>query len=452
MIQKSKQSTFLQFFYFAMRWNALESIVYQLIYVIHQVVLFQIISSFAFANMAVYFSYIYLLIPLLNLGLDKSLFSFFKQYSLNKKSFISIVVYQCIIQTVIVTTIGLLLYILYGSINTTISLLLIAIIVAESLKKTVKTLCQISFLNNYTALIEIAGIILYVVLFWSMYFITGLVTPLTIFVPMLIESLFCLIACIVIYIPTYKKLDRGNVTDTNISLIDIAQQRFFIYISQLSSLLFSTNLILVAIARMYGIATIAHISLVKSIVAFLVSFIEKTFGVTSGSFLSRSKGESKHITQDAFFQAAQPLYNTLFIILLGAAVGYLFFYYSKLNACNFIDVSNAFLFLCMILVNNLYIPQEQFLIVQNKIYYLFFLNMINALVFYLFFLQYLSLTITLSLFIFLRIMTLLVLNYVIKKKLSIQVTLVNNCSYHVGVGALLFITIALLNYHYCFLK
>ena len=452
MFKKIKLSDLPNYFYFGIKWNAFEVITYQIILILHQMILFYACKDITYGLIATVFSFIYLTIAILNLGLDKSLTTFFKTTTASKENFIRYFLYQLLLQILVVALLPSVIFFLAKLFGFGIPyltnldfILIFFILISESIRKTFRAFAQLAFLNNQTAILEIVSVIIYVLIFWLIYFIKGCADLTNALIPLLIESLISISILSLIINNIYNSIidETADPKYPNLTFKEIVFNRFTIFANQLTSLTFSSNFILTVIAFRYGLKSVASLQLSKNVVNFLYLLLEKTFGITSGSLLTRVKDDSLEVKQNSYNLSVGSVYRSIafILILVGLIFILLFFLFNDFLNFNFDKIMEGYLFAFAILSNTLFIPQEQLLIVEEKIYYLMFINVISAILYYLS-LILLPLKITLIFFVSLRLLSLKSIITLTKAKLKLK-TLFANIIGAVAV-LMLFLSVGLL--------
>jgi hypothetical protein len=425
MFKKIKLQDLPSYFYFGIKWNAFEVIAFQIILITHQTILFYSCKNITYGLIATVLSFLYLNISILNFGLDKSLTTFYKSIISSKKNFKKIFLSQVIIQIFIMATFPATIFFILRKFEigcqylTSIDLLLIFLIfITESIRKTFRAFAQLAFLNNQTAILEIISVIVYVTIFWNLYFYTGSAGLTIALLPLLIESLISVFVLSLIIRNIYKNITLNE--EYFLTVKEIIFNRVSIFITQLSSLIFSSNLILTTISFRYGLQAAAILQLSKNIINFLFLLLEKTFGITSGSLFTRIKDNNLQIKQKNYNLSVNSVYTSICLILIFTSSVFLFLYFLKPNLY-ISQIVESFLFTLAILSNTMFIPQEQILLVEKKIYFLMIGNLISALLYYLS-IVFLPLKFILGTFIFLRLFLLKIIINLIQKNLKIKTT------------------------------
>ena len=409
MLYKVKFNELSKYFYFGVKWNAIEVSIYQIILIAHQTILFYLSDSSIYGIIGTTFSFIYLSITILNFGLDKSLTPFYKYIVSSKSNFKKIFLRQLLLQLLIIILFSSIFFITIKPLVISQLIILLTIIITESFKKSLKTLAQLSFLNNITALLEIGSIILYVSLFWSIYFLTKRVDLFLALVPLLIESMLSLLLLSFVSYKLYSQITNIK-SHENISWKEIITNRVYIFFTQSINLAFSTNFMLPIIAYQYGFMAVSTLHFVKHFITFLYLFLEKTFGITTGSIFTRISSNGKEL-QEKYSNTVLLIYKIVALILLAINIMFL------ANLFSF----DAYLFAMIVLIGTLFIPQEQLLLAKEKIYYLLAVNLISAILYYCL-LLHTSIKLSLITLLVVRLVFLIIINFIIKHKLSISIS------------------------------
>ena len=247
------QKTFIS----AFLWNTLNVFLYKIMLQTHQVCLFYVISKELFGISGTLFSTIYLLISLTNFGFDYSLFAFHKYYIQSKFQFQSLI-RQFIIRVItLLSTIFFLTCaipyfkhlspISFIATHTTLKLIiiLIAIFIAESLRKTLELFAHLSFLNKTVTLVDIATLATYISILWCSFFVRGYIDLYAIFFIMCLTSWIELIVIIFRIYHFYKTLPAHNHSSEKIETKVIIQNQMINYVNQVTKAVFSPNFIII---------------------------------------------------------------------------------------------------------------------------------------------------------------------------------------------------------------
>ena len=367
-------------------WNAFEAIFYKAILALHQTFLFYYSTKLIYGATSLIFAIIYLTVELVNLGLDLTLAQLSDKLLANKFNFKHYCMPQLIFQTLLLLSLFSFILINHQWLNFkllpanayldfTQYLLLAIIIICESIRKTLRLISQLLFLNKPAALIESALIIIYVGLFWSLILCGYSIDFYTIYLPLLAQSLIGLIFLLLYITPILVKNSPSNLDQEKISHIAIIYIRFKNYCYQTSELIFSSNFLIYIFSWLITLESLAPIKFANYLAVFLKVLLERTFGLTTLAIFIKNKALIN--SQRVLFNFAQKrLIITLFLLFI------LFTSSILLNMTNYPYL--ALVFLSFTLLNNFFIIYEQLLLVYNKILIVFLLNMASIIGFALF--------------------------------------------------------------------
>ncbi len=366
-----------------LRWNALESIWYQVALAGHQLMLFSLTPTSTFGFIGTVFSTLYLILTVTNFGLDSSLGTFFSSISSSKQAFRRIVLPQLLPELFILCVLALLFIALRSflipHVPATMHLdnLLVGalsmLLLSEGLKKTFKTLLQLAFYNTVTATIEIITITIYVGTVWTIYSSGYPITLELIFFPMLITS--CINTAVLagaVYL-WYATLPEVSANPVPPLAGRILQNRFFNYVTHLSHTLFSGNFLVPLFAVQCGLASAGIFKLVSTIAYTLSCILQKIFGLTTEALLAHVKPLHLDHKQDAFKKITYYLYPAVYTVLFCVC----------LNASKIVTFAGAsahstlpliILFFMIHFSEYFFMAYEKFFIIEEKNKYLFIIN------------------------------------------------------------------------------
>ncbi len=375
-------------FYYSARWNAFESIFYKAILTIHQTCLFYFTTSLIYGFSSLLFAIIYLTVELVNLGFDRSIAQFADSYFNNKRSFKRYFLTQVYVQLGLLLSLFILitnntylvnnLIIKSSILNLNTCLLLAIIIVCEAMRKTLRTIGQLLFLNKPMALLELSLILIYVILLWTCVLLGYPINLYVIYIPLLIQSIIGILGLAYLILPVLKFASDTKTQQTKpLSWVNIIYLRTQNYLYQLSELLFSSNFLIYFFSSIVGILNIGPIKLANYFAVFIKALLDKSFGLASLALFA----SNKHLvaSQKALFDFAQRRLNLVILSLITFfGVITVFALASGLIINN---IYLALLFFGFTLINNFFIVYEQLFLINNKIVLLFLLNIASILLF-----------------------------------------------------------------------
>ncbi len=168
-------------------------------------------------------------------------------------------------------------------------------------------LAQLSLYNHLTTIIEIGGLFIYLVLFWGFYFIEKTITLQSVFLPFLIQSILGLIPLTFIIINIYKGCPNWNSKKRT----KILKSRFKGFIYQVSTLLFSSNVLITVFASKFGFVVTSYLKITN----YLAAIIPISIGMSSATILSQLKFRSNKEKREALHKIKTIFYLILFAIL-----------------------------------------------------------------------------------------------------------------------------------------
>lgn len=360
------------------RWNAFESIFYKAVLATHQTCLFYFASRLIYGFSSLIFAIVYLTVELINLGFDHSVAQLSVSYFNSKKGFWRYFMPQLILQLVILGMLFLFIITHHNLVNEIFLtkaaflnkaqwLLLATIIICESIRKTLRIIAQLLFLNKPAAILESSLILIYVASFWMMVLAGYQIDIYTIYLPLLLQSLIGITGSLYFVAPKLNTELQTNFDSFSFNWQHIFYARIQSYLYQLSEMLFSSNFLIYLFNSMVGLIAIGPIKLANYLAVFLKALLERTFGLTSLAIFAKNK----HLldTQKAVFAFAQRKLN---LTLIG-----LFLIFGACTMAAGIISNNSYLallFFGFTLINNFLIIYEQLFLIYNKIIVLFLLN------------------------------------------------------------------------------
>ena len=377
-------------FNYNVRWNAFESVCYKAILTLHQTCFFYLANRLIYGFSSFLFAIIYLTVELVNFGLDRSIAQLFGDYFGYDKNLKYYLIPQLALQLFFLLFLGLITikYNILNRLVTTsieisldLALLILGIIFCESIRKTLRLISQLFFLNKPVAYLELSLILIYVSLFWLSYFTGYQISLNTIYIPLLLQSLIGILGLLYLILPQIKLLlidsnasgiinSKHAITRLNWRMIFYYRAQNYLY--QLSELLFTSNFLIYFFTHIVGVLNIGPIKLANYFAVFIKALLERTLGLASLAIFAKNK--HLIVAQKTIFDIAQRRLNLVLtnLIIIFSACALI------ADASNFINnnLYLALLFLLFTIVNNFFIIYEQFFLINNRILFLFGLNLI----------------------------------------------------------------------------
>lgn len=368
-------------------WNTLESVVYQLCFLAHQLLLFSVTDRTTYGLIGTFFSITYLIVTITNCGLDVSVAPFFTIITQSKDQFKKFFLMQLVPELCIVTTLflaAMIKHIFFSSltlpcdVGTPFLIILGTLVFFEGAKKTLRMILHLAFLNDKTTFVEIANIIMYVSLVWTSYLLGNPISLYLIFIPMLIVSATsCLMLFVFVY-DYYATLPDKSTSKIEIGSLQwrILQSRFFNFFNQISHMIFSSNFLVPFFALFFGLHQAGVLKLLASITHSITTIVQKAFGISSNILLSHIKDESDVVKKNIFFMITNHLNQVIYGILLFFIINHKTIMGISAIANTGTTWSIAYLFMFISFSETFFIAYENFFITHEKAGYLFLFNMI----------------------------------------------------------------------------
>lgn len=364
------------------RWISLESLAYQGLLLIHQIMLCKVAGYKLYGKIGALFSVVYLMVTIANFGLESSLSPFFKKITKNKRRFRSFFLIQSIPTIALSLFIGVVAimlksynYKITSFIGYDLICILFLLILSECIKKTVRSILHFSFRNKINAYIETGYIISYISVVWTYYMLTHTITLYAIFIPMLLMSFVSSVILGFFAFSFYRQIpDTTKKTDINFALPAL-KCRFFNFLNQWSHSIFSGNFLVPFFAMQFGLAHAGVFKLINHISYGITSLLRKIFGWTSDITLSATKDLSIAAKRQIFEVITQRLYHFLYVIIIFLAINLHKIVASSQNGTSSINWPLILFFLVITLSENLLITYEKFYIAEEKNHYILLFNL-----------------------------------------------------------------------------
>ena len=371
----------------SLAWNALEAICYQGLLLTHQLLLFHSVERSAYGLIGSLFSFAYLSVMVINLGFDISLAPFFQTATRSKQNFKKIFFVQLIPEYCLIGILSMLLLLLKGFIpiewgsryqlGSLVVGCLLLIAVFESIKKTLRAILQLSFINKKTTVIEIATIIGYIGMVWGCHALGAPLSLPVIFIPMVITSAACCIALSWQVGTLYRQLpESSNETVSTTLQLRILKNRFFNFLNQASHMVFSSNFLVPFFALQFGLNQAGILKLVSTIVYCVTIILQKVFGISSASVLSHIKESSLDNKRATFTVISNRLNHALIIIATFFLLNFNTIIGWSAQVSNPHTWHLLYLFFIISFSESLFIAYEKFYITEEKADHLFAFNLL----------------------------------------------------------------------------
>lgn len=387
-------------FFRAISYNVVNIFLYKIILQLHQIALFNTISSQLFGLSGTLFSSIYFLISVTNIGFDYFIITHHSTYTASQKNFKKLIPLFAARLFCIVLVLIALWYINYyiavcpvTTIITHTTPLLLAIIififVSESIKKSLDVLAQMSFLQRSISIFDITTLLMYVAFVWGSYFLSHSITLYTIFIPMaLISCVECCLLARAIYL-LYVKIPQDTPSIVTPAAREIFSNQVINYINQIAKALFSPNFFIIILACYVGLAKVGHIKLFTDLIVLLYMLLNRSFGLPTAALFSSmarqaniDKDQEKvSVSQQTFIKVIN--WYTQFLYALGITITSIVVtcLLNKTMSMSSAVIFNIILFIFAGFIEYLVIAYEKWYLTQGKAWILAIANSINLMMY-----------------------------------------------------------------------
>ncbi|MEX0849747.1 MAG: hypothetical protein WD055_05950 [Candidatus Dependentiae bacterium] len=355
--------------YRVLAYAGIESIVYQSMLFVHQIMLFRTLSTHLYGQIGILFSTVFLAVLYLNAGLDISLATLFQQAKQSKQHFYHLIIKQIYCNALFAIGALCIGYLIASSYITAFNsiytfLLCAVLVIIESTKKTIKQVLHLSFFQRSVALTEIATLFLYVIIVWS-FLLSGYTASITlVFIPFICISSVATLLYVHNLHTHYQTLINSN-EPYHINWAHIVTMRFKNYIYQISHSLYSGNFLVPIIAAQYGFELAALLKVISMSAYSINSIIQHAFGITSNVFFAHMKNMHLIHKKEFFSKISPYIYHTLFVIGLMMFLHHRYIQFLDPNLCSD-HIYIIYLFLLIIFSENIALTHEHFFIIEER--------------------------------------------------------------------------------------
>lgn len=372
-------------------WVTLESLTYYGLLSLHQVILFRYTSRELYGVIGTTYALSYMCVYFLLGGFDKALAPFFARYTKNKQTIHSLIFYQAIPTYVIAICFLSLLYLAkpyltpkfhyLDFISDGLFILLMGKILLEMTRKGLKAFLNLTYQSHLAALAEIIAMLIYIILVWSLFLITGTITLARIFIPLVIAiSISTLIMAWGVR-AWHRQLPETDEAITRPTHLQFLKNRLFTVGFHMNRLFFTAEFLVPFFAYKFGLPTAGILSLANKIISTFTIIIRRVFETASNVMLANAQ-ELPHDNRISMFSSLTNWINqVIYALVIFFAINHhrLFINTTTASELGIAHIAYAYLFLS--LTDSLFIAYEQFYITHERAYYLLGINFLSLLTF-----------------------------------------------------------------------
>jgi hypothetical protein len=378
----------------AIKWNSIEVITYNVIFLIHQIALYQTLGYSLFGTIGSFFSVIYLAIGICNFGFDTSLAHSIGYIQLDKRAARKFLVLCAIPHLMLYVTAPLAIYALlyyYNSLSyifskipmqsTQFITLGILMYLSEGLKKSLKCFLDLAFKNKPIAILEITNITLYIGVIWFSYYCGLPLTMHLLIIPLVIISISNTAALLYCLITWYHYLPDVSQEQLPLPSFTLwSYHRFFNWANYLLHTFFSGNFLVPLFAFKFGLYYAGLFKIINYSSHCITSIVHHIFGSPALAYFSHSNTLTLEAKREFFNWINKRMYYLLYAIIIFFLVNH-----SKLASLSLLDAAHARAFYLFFIINiseSFFIIYEKFYISEKSTDYLFAFNAISVLLSY----------------------------------------------------------------------
>lgn len=394
---KSKEISLFSFkklsetFLWSLKWNGFESLIYHSIFIAHTWYMYKVCDKTLYGLMGTLFALAYLMVTCLMMGLDNALTPWIVAFTQNKISYRKLIQKYLLPQCMIFCTAPLILhglwYIPYVA-NTYADLRIYATLLGifisvEGIKKLLRHVLQLCFMNKLTAFLEIGGIALFSGMVWIMW-LSGIPFSMnTIIIPFIISSSIIIAYSIKSLYTIYQKLPHQRTLEKLPSHAQVATMQLSSSINQMTRSLFSTNILIPLSASITGFLSVSTLVFYNYVSHACTFFIYKICAPSAAAFFGRTIYCS-HNDQKKSLTLVMKIIGIILLIALFIIIASLWY----TSAYETIDsVLILGLLLVLHIMENIFIMYEKFLLAQKKMNILTYSNLLQCCIFLFFIYQ-----------------------------------------------------------------
>lgn len=300
------------------KWNAFESIAYQILLCSHRFVLYKVLGPNEFGFLGCVFASIYGLIFLINFGFNDSLNAFFLEIFSSKNTCRIFLIKYGIPHFILLITFPFAVrFFPYHAISLLpLNIFIVAglLFIAESLRITLRAFLQLTFINRQLACIDLLGLCLYIIIIWSIWLYGFQLTTYIVLIPLAIISYFQVLI-LVGYARTWYmnlSLETCNLP----SYKRIIRIRLFAYMQHTASSHFMSNFIIPYSAYIWGLEYASLVKLITSTSQLITTFLKHTIGFSSIAFFAHLKNASHNEKHFIFKLMNNLIFAIIFLTIL----------------------------------------------------------------------------------------------------------------------------------------
>lgn len=385
------QNTPLYRFKSGFRWNLLGSSTFELLKVLHNILLLQLISPTLYGTIGSTFAFIFLISRFVDSGTALAIPPFFtlmtESKSYFKHIFFRYYFFPLVIPGILIAFTGIFVY-SHKFTQTKDSLpliILILLIFLEAIRSLMRQFLHTAFKNKQAIFSELFLFLGYLAIVWGAHLCFSIKLSLNlIFIPFLLDSIIALIIFTYMTHTFYRKLPDAptKVLPDNLSY-RIFSTRGFNFLLKTSRDLFTSNFITPLFAVKFGLIEAGVFYFASTIATSLQAIVKASISYPASALLAHIKENPEHSKQQAFREMTSKLALIVVPLLIFIIINY-----HKIIALRIITsptsttVTFSLLYLVIIFSEFFFLLYEQFYIIEEAARTLCFFKLFEFILFF----------------------------------------------------------------------
>lgn len=304
------------------KWNAFESIAYQLLLCVHRFMVYKVAGGVLFGTIGALFSCVYGSVFLAQLGFNESINAFFKEFSVSRATARRFFLHHGVMQGILLVGAPCIVFIVpfpvLSLISQTAFYAAAFLFIVESIRIALRTLLQLTFLNKELALIDFVGLCLYVSTIWIYWFCGYALTVESLLIPLVIVSCLQLPFLVWYAVRWYRNLPTSHVPP--LSNTRILRVRFFSWLHHIASSHSISNALIPYTAYAWGLEYASLAKLLSTLVQMVTTVLRHTIGFSSLALFTQYKHAPAKDKRPLFYRMNKILFITLLCISMSTLV------------------------------------------------------------------------------------------------------------------------------------
>lgn len=356
-------------------WNAIESIIYQIILSAHQCLLYLWGGQHHYGLISTLFAFIYLTSTLIVGGFELAITPIFNEVSINRTLFKRVIVLNFLKQLGWATVIGSIILLTLATIKLPLlSPIIIALAagtaLCEGIRKVFRVLLHLLFKSHLVAWVEVTLLIGYCISVWLGYYFLRSFPLVLIITPLFCTSLISIFIYSLMIYKEYQFIPSGSTNSIGTIQTKLTHNRFIHAVNTIGHALCSGNFLVPLFSVLQGLEIAGLFKLVNYWCQTTAPIIQKIFGISAQASFAKIKGMPASEKKALFFWFNTHLLRVLAVLL--GSISITAFVIHTLNTSGTRSVPWVLIALSVLLLlsENIMIIYEKFCVAEERSSYL----------------------------------------------------------------------------------